>query len=427
MLLELPFQPLRPRADPRQLERAARGTAPRLGLGEAAVVAVETTVAVHGERDVAALAPAREATRPAVQCGHEAAPVEEEDRLAAALGDLAEGGEERRRERVAGLATEIDDLHGRHRGAQPRPELESFEPPPALRPRRGAAVDGDGTLEGGPLRRDSAGVVARVGLLLVRGVVLLVDTDQAEPRNRGEDGRARAHHDRRLACDDPLALVAPLRVGETGVEDRDAIAEAGLEAAERLRRQRDLGHEDDRAAAAFERRRTRLQVDLRLAAAGRAGEEEVAAGSVQSLDEPLERALLRLRQLGRLRLAAHARGRRAPLAAPRPERRRDELERARRRRAVVVGEPEGEIDERRRQLVEDAVDRRRHDSRRCLDARLDHDPAQGRPAEPNGDNRPLADVVRHLVGEDARDRTGRHERMDGGERHRPRLAALSAV
>ena len=82
--------------------------------------------------------------------------------------------------------------------------------------------------------------------------MLLVDADQAEPRNRGEDGRARAHDDRRLACDDPLALVAPLRVGEPGVEDRDAIAEAGLEAAERLRRQGDLGHEDDRAAAPFD-------------------------------------------------------------------------------------------------------------------------------------------------------------------------------
>ena len=88
VLLELPFQPLRPRADPGQLERAARGTAPGLGLGEATVVAVETAVAVHGERDVAALAPARHPTRAAVQGGHEAAPVEEEDRLAAALGDL---------------------------------------------------------------------------------------------------------------------------------------------------------------------------------------------------------------------------------------------------------------------------------------------------------------------------------------------------
>ena len=78
--------------------------------------------------------------------------------------------------------------------------------------------------------------------------MLLVDADDAERRQRREDGRARADDDRRLAGDDPLALVAPLGLGEAGVEHRDAVAEARAEAAERLRRQRDLRHEHDRAA-----------------------------------------------------------------------------------------------------------------------------------------------------------------------------------
>ena len=79
--------------------------------------------------------------------------------------------------------------------------------------------------------------------------MLLVDADQAERGHRGEDRRARADDDRRLARGDPLALVAPLRLRQRRVEHGDAVAEAGAEAAERLRRERDLGDEHDRARA----------------------------------------------------------------------------------------------------------------------------------------------------------------------------------
>src|ERR687887_651546 len=76
---------------------------------------------------------------------------------------------------------------------------------------------------------------------------------------------------------DPLPLVAPLRVRQSRVEQSDAVAEAGPEAAQRLRREGDLRDEHDRAAPALERRRARLEVDLRLAAAGGAVEEDVPA------------------------------------------------------------------------------------------------------------------------------------------------------
>ena len=112
---------------------------------------------------------------------------------------LPELGEERRRERVARLAPEIDDPHRRERAREPAAELEPLQPLPALRPRRRAAVDGDRALERGALRGDGARVVARVGLLLVGGVVLLVDADQPERGNRGEDRGAGADDDRRLA------------------------------------------------------------------------------------------------------------------------------------------------------------------------------------------------------------------------------------
>ena len=179
--------------------------------------------------------------------------------------------------------------------------------------------------------------------------MLLVDADDAEPRQRREHRRARADDDRRLAGDDPLALVAPLGVGQRRVEDGDAVAEALAEAAERLRREGDLRDEDDRAEPTLERRGAGPEVDLGLAAPGRAGEQEVAAVAVERAHDALECPLLGLGQPRRPRLGREPDVRLPPLTAPRAQLRRDELERARRRRAVVVGDPERELDERRRQ------------------------------------------------------------------------------
>ena len=231
----------------------------------------------------------------------QAAAVQEQNRLAAQLGDPAELLEQRGRERVAGLAAEIDDPHARHRRPQPTAQLEPLEPLPTLGPRRRTPVDRDGSLERSALRGDGAGVVARVGLLLVGRVVLLVDADQAEVRHRREDGGARADDDGCFARDDAFALVAALRVGEARVQDGDPVAEAGLEATQRLGRQRDLRDEHDRALAALERGSARLQVDLGLAAAGRAGEQQVRAGTVDRLHDPRHRPLLRPPSAGRAR------------------------------------------------------------------------------------------------------------------------------
>src|SRR5438552_14508407 len=196
-----------------------------------------------------------------MQRGRDAAAVEEQDRLAAALDDAAQLVEERRRERIAGLATQVDDAYRRQIGAEPRAELEPLEARPALGPRRRRAVDRDGTLERRALRGDRARVVARVGVLLVRGVVLLVDDDQAETAHRREDRRARADDDARLAARDPLALVATLRVRQPRVQDRDAVAEARADPADRLRRKGDLGHEHDPPEPALEQRGAGLEVD----------------------------------------------------------------------------------------------------------------------------------------------------------------------
>ena len=226
-----------------------------------------------------------------MQRGRDAAPVEEKDPLAAVLREPAELGEKRRRERIARLLAQVDDANRGHRRCDPAAELEPLERVPGLGPRRRRAEDRDRSLEGGPLGGDGAGVVAGVRLLLVRGVVLLVDADHAERRERREHGRAGADDDGRLAADDPLPFVPPLGLREAGVEQRDPVSEARAEAAERLRRQRDLRHEHDRAAARGEGGLAGADVDLGLAAAGRAGEEDVSAAAREQALDPLERAL----------------------------------------------------------------------------------------------------------------------------------------
>ena len=106
-----------------------------------------------------------------------------------------------------------------------------------------------------------------------------------------------------------------------------------------------------------------------------------------------QRLPLRRAQLCRLRLARErvALGRLRALAARLALHGRDERERAPRRRAVVVRDPERELDERRRQLLDDALDRRA--SMPCGGATLDlgDDAAPLRVAEAHLDDGARAD------------------------------------
>ena len=89
-----------------------------------------------------------------------------------------------------------------------------------------------------------------------------------------------------------LPLVVALPGGEGRVQDREAVAEAGAEAGHRLRGEADLGDEDDRTLAALQRRLDRGQVDLGLARAGDAVEEQLARGAglaVERGDDPRHR------------------------------------------------------------------------------------------------------------------------------------------
>ena len=165
------------------------------------------------------------------------------------------------------------------RGSSSARQLE-----PGLRPRRRRAGDQHRAALARPPAGDGAGVVAGVAVLLVGGVVLLVDDEQAEVGERREDRRAGADADARLAAAQPAPLVVALAVGEGRVQDRDAVAEPGPEAGHGLRREADLGDEDDRRPAPGQHRLDRGQVDLGLARAGDPVQEQLALGAGDPVD-----------------------------------------------------------------------------------------------------------------------------------------------
>ena len=189
------------------------------------------------------------------------------------------------------------------------------------------------------------------------------------------------------------------------MEDRDRVTEPFAEPADRLRRESDLGHEHDRAEAARECRLARLEVHLRLAAPGRPDEQEVRArrptepGGHASDGDALLGGERGGRRLTGERLSL---GRRPSLPARCAAEGCDELERARRRRAVVVGDPERQVDEHRGDLAEHLAGRGEHDPRRSLDVDLGNHAAGGAAAQADLQDRTLADVVRYVVGEGPR-------------------------
>ncbi len=157
------------------------------------------------------------------------------------------------------------------------------------------------------------------------------------------------------------------------------------------------------------------QVDLRFPASGGAVEEEGAAGP-EGVDDPPQRSLLFLGELLGSRLRRERLRALSALGAlaSRPRLGGDERESARRSRAVVVGEPEREVDERGRDGAENALDGNGLDLRRSLVLEPDDDPAAVRPSERNGHDRALLEPVRE-IGERPRESARGHQRVDRGE------------
>ena len=142
---------------------------------------------------------------------------------------------------AAAAAARCGRAGGAAAGPGPRQRLR-------LERRRGAAEHHARALEPRAHQRDVAGMVARRLAVLVARLVLLVDHDEAEVAHRREDGRARADGDPALAPAQQPPGIGALAVGEPAVQHRDLVAEDAAEPAHRLRRERDLGHQHDRAA-----------------------------------------------------------------------------------------------------------------------------------------------------------------------------------
>ena len=138
---------------------------------------------------------------------------------------------------------------------------------------RGAEDDG-GSFETGAHDRHVATVVARAVFLLVGSLVLFVDDDEAERRQGREHRRAGAHDHLRLGVADAPPLVVPFPRRQLAVLYGYRRAEAGEGGAHEHVGERDLGHEDQHGPARFEGPFGGAEVDLGLAAARDAVEEE---------------------------------------------------------------------------------------------------------------------------------------------------------
>ncbi len=114
--------------------------------------------------------------------------------------------------------------------------------------------------------------------------MFLVDDDEAQVLDGGEDGAAGPDDDVGPALGDVAPLAMPLGVGQRAVQDRH-VREPLAEPADGLRRQGDLGHQDDRLPPGRHHFLDRPQVNLGLAAARNAIEDDDAerVGRQQSL------------------------------------------------------------------------------------------------------------------------------------------------
>ena len=209
-------------------------------------------------------------------------------------------------------------------------------------------------------------MVAEAVLALVRGVVLLVDHDQAEvarsartarsarrPRSAPRRARSRSHCASRSLGVSPLCSTA------------SAVAEAAAQPRQDLVRERDLGHEHERLPALRERRRDRAQVDLRLAAAGDAVEQEglgaarATAAPISVSARPAARASARRRRVSVSSALASATSRCSSATRPRrtSARRPSEAPGTRAASAAVAASPSAASSAQQRGLARRAGER----------------------------------------------------------------------
>src|SRR3954466_12408903 len=202
-----------------------------------------------------------------------AAAVEKQERLIAALQrGLHDAGKPRRDEAAARrtFALQINRLDRRLR--LPAEALGQGELPVASAPcvdhrldggRRGREHDRD-VGDARAHHRHVARVIVYAVFLLVDGIVFFIDDDQAEVGVRQEQRRARADQDIHLAGRDRIPGARALACAKLRMPLGRAHAETQRKTIQKLRRERYLGHQDQRLAPLADRRWPRLETTFDL-------------------------------------------------------------------------------------------------------------------------------------------------------------------
>ena len=112
--------------------------------------------------------------------------------------------------------------------------------------------------------------------------MLLIDHDEAQPGQRGKERAARSNDDVKLIVAQMAPDIVAFTRTEAGMDDCDAIGEAGCKAGNSLRRQGDFRNQYDGLFSSIYRLGNGTQVDLRLAAAGDAVKQELSRSGTPS-------------------------------------------------------------------------------------------------------------------------------------------------
>ena len=212
---------------------------------------------MHREGDGAAGAGAHIAAGGTLQVRREAASVQEEDHLLAPSEGAAHGLVERHGPWYpAGVGYPLGAAQVDHRDrwqrsrADPVGQLETHHLPRGgevqrLEGGRGAAQNHPRSLESRALDGHVAGMVARRRPLLVARLVLFVHHDRPEPLDGSEHRRAGPDGQASLAAPQRPPRVGALAVRQPRVQHRHLVAEHAAHPRDRLRRERDLGDEQD--------------------------------------------------------------------------------------------------------------------------------------------------------------------------------------
>ena len=268
------------------------------------VAAQGPVLLVEDAPGAAVRAAAQPAALAALQHRRVAAPVQEDEALLAARDALAQCRQHLRSEtrdgaRAQALGRARQPAHVDQADRRPGRAADAlgqgdaaiaagFGALPGLERRRRRSEQHRDALAPAAPDREVARRVARTFLLLVRRVVLLVDDDQAEPRQRGEHRQAGAEHQVGQTELRRQPAAQPLRRRQPAVQGDDAPAgEAAREALDQLRREVDLGHQHQRLPAGAEHLLGRAQIDLGLAAAGDAVQQRRAG--IGPSDRPADR------------------------------------------------------------------------------------------------------------------------------------------